>query len=354
MKATLRDIAEAASVSVSTASRALSGHPAISEACVGRVREVAQHLNYSRRERRRTPTPDRVLEGKTVAIVSLGMHRSLLALPAVSNSINGAEEDLALSGARVMLAHFPDLEGDARALLEDDLAGVILASTSVGEMIGTCRNPLLTRLRQLPAVWMHARPSGCWGNMVGSNDYLAGQRAAEYLIARGHRRLAFLNPKPEHVVFQRREDGFVSRARRLGAEVRSFCEAPPEGWPLPDRSSLGTRAVDVLVAQLLEVKPRPTAVLAAADSLAVAVYRALADRGLTVGKDLSVISVNNDEPLTAGLYPSLTTFDVHAGQIGQMAVRQLVQEIAQPTCCTESELLLAPTLVERESVARLS
>ena len=119
-------------------------------------------------------------------------------------------------------------------------------------------------------------------------------------------------------------------------------------------SALGTKAVDVLVAQLLEVKPRLTAVFAAADSLAVAVYRSLVDRGLTVGMDISVISTNNDEPLTAGLYPSLTTFNVHAGQIGQMAVRQLVQRIAQSTCCTESELLLEPTLVERESVARLS
>ena len=70
---------------------------------------------------------------------------------------------------------------------------------------------------------------------------------ADYLVARGHRRLAFVNPKPDHVLFMRREDGFVARARRLGAEVQCFCEAPPGGWRLPLRPALDVETVQSLV-----------------------------------------------------------------------------------------------------------
>jgi DNA-binding LacI/PurR family transcriptional regulator len=309
-----------------------------------------RNKRYSRNNTARSRSSANALEGKTVGIVTLGMHRSLLSLPAVATAINGAEAELAGSGARVMLAHVPDLQEEPRGLLGSDLAGVVLAGSSQGDRIGSCESRWLAGLRRLPSVWLLARPAGCWGMAVGSNDYLTGQRAAEHLVARGHRRPAFLNPKPEHVVFQRREDGFVARAKRLGVEVQSFAEAPPGGWPLPDCPALGTDAVDALVQRMLSESPRPTAVFPAADSVAVAVYRALASRGLTVGKDVSVISANHDQSLTAGLYPHLTTFDIHAEQIGRMAVMQLSRRLSLGEELFETELLLEPTLIERESV----
>lgn len=354
MKVTLRTIAEAADASISTVSRVLSGHPAISAPTAERILLTARNLNYPMRERVPTAPLKHVLADKTIAIVSLGMDRSLLSLPAVSLSINGAEAALSQCGARVLLSHVPDLTNSHQLMRTDNLAGIIVAGSSQGTLISNCQSELLTRLRTLPTVWLLGCPEGCWGDAVGSNDFATGQRAADYLIDRGHRRLAYLNPKPDHFVFIRRGAGFFSRAHARGAEVHLVSRAPACGWSLPDRPALTTDAVELLVHDFLAMSPRPTAVFAAADSVAAAVYRSLAAQGVRVGAEVSVISANNDESLTAGLYPRLTTFDIHAEQIGRMAVAQLAQRLAAPESSISSELLLAPTLIERDSVTQLA
>ena len=354
MKITLEMIAEAADASVSTVSRVFSGHPAISVRTAERDRHAARKLNFPMRDRTESRDSDRVLENRTIAIVSLGMERSLLSLPAVSLAINGAEAELSQRGARVLLSHVPDLATSPQLLRTKDLAGIIVAGSSQGTVISAAKSELLNRLRQVPTVWLLGRPEGCWGDAVGSNDFLSGQMAADYLVAHGHRHLAFLNPKPDHLVFIRRGAGFRARAEALGAEVIMISQAPAGGWGLPDRAALTTDAVEPLVHKLLEMSPRPTAALAAADSVAAAVYRAFAENGIRVGADISLVSANNDEPLSAGLYPRLTTFDIHAEQIGRMAVMQLARRLVDPNFPVSSELLLVPTLVERDSVCDCS
>ena len=139
----------------------------------------------------------------------------------------------------------------------------------------------------------------------------------------------------------------------MGVEVRSFCEAPKSGWHLPLPAPQTVEAVQGLVDALIACKPRPTAIFAAADSIAALVYRALAVRQLRVGRDISVISANNDDSVIAGLHPHLTTFDVQAHEIGRLAVQQLAMRMAHPSDLPACELLIAPKLVEGESVARL-
>ena len=350
MRVTLREIAAAADLSISTASRALNGHPAISAETVAKVRRAAERLRYQRVRSYRRSDIALAMTRKSIAVISLGMDRSLIALPVVASAINGVEAGLSEAGASVQLAHVPDLEQVPRGLRLGVLDGVILSGPMQGRHMAAGHNKLLDPLRRLPTVWIVGRPAGCWGDAVASNDYVTGSMAAEYLVARGHRLLAFVNPKPDHLLFMRREDGFAARARRLGAEVQCFCEAPPGGWQLPLRPPLDVEAVESLVDRVLAAEPRPTAIFAAADSVATLVYRALAVREMRVGRDISVISGNNDYSLIAGLHPSLTTFDVHAEQIGRQAVRQLAMRLADPGARADTELMVQPTLVEGESV----
>ncbi len=354
MRVTLQDVASAVDMSVSTVSRALNSHPAISPASTSKVRRVAAKMNYQRPQSHRYRV-DAVspLTKKNIAVVPLGMDRSLVALPAVASSLAGVEAALSQAGANVLLGHVPDLQFTPPNLKNNTLDGVILAGASQGDRIARASSPLLDRLRQLPSVWVLCRPVGCCGDAVVSNDFATGSMAAEYLIAQGHRRLAFVNPKPDHLLFMRREDGFVATARRLGAEVQSFCESPPEGWQLPLKPPLHVEAVQKLVDDLLAASPRPTAVFAAADSVATLVYRALSVRKLRVGRDMSIISGNNDYSLIAGLHPNLTTFDIHAHELGRLAVRQLAMRMAERDQRPDTELMIEPTLVEGGSVVTI-
>ena len=78
-------------VSISTVSRALRGHPAISPQTVAKVRAAADRLQY-RPPRTKTRVPAcRTLTSAKIGILSLRMERSLLAVPAVALAISGAE-----------------------------------------------------------------------------------------------------------------------------------------------------------------------------------------------------------------------------------------------------------------------
>lgn len=351
MSVTLKQIADASKVSVSTASRALSGHPGISGPTAERVREAADKLNY---KSRRSEVAGGSLDGAEIGILCLGMARSLTSLPTVSTAIEGAETSLAKEGARTLFVTVPDLQSPPSVLLDRLPDGLILAGALQGDQIGKSTHPLLENLRSLPTVWLLGRPADAWGDVVGCNDYEVGAHAARALLEAGHRRLAFINPKPDHLLFQRREDGFRAEARRGGAEsVLSICESPSGGWELPLQAPEGVRVVEKLIDRAVDARPRPTGLFAAADSVAVLVYRALAKRGFHVGKDFSLVSGNNDTSLIAGLHPSLTTCDVGADEIGRLAVRQLASRLRSGIELPEVEILSHPTLIRNQSIAEI-
>jgi len=354
MSVTMREIADTAQVSVSTVSRVLSGHPAISERRVKEILSVANKLNYRRRPLPiRRSDPIDVLQDRTIAIITLGMSRRLLALPAVARAINGAEETLSSAGTKVLLRHIPQVE-KRLDIFPNEFDGVILFGALQGDVISNCREWFFEHLQNIPMVWMLGRPAGTEGDVVLPHAFDTGCRAAEYLIQHGHRELAFLNPKPDHLQFMAREDGFVTYARRNGASVQAFCEAPEGGWPLPLQPPTDVKTVQKLVDSILSATPRPTAIFTAADSIAALTYHALTKRSVRIGEEISIISANNDESWIAALHPGLTTFDIHAEQIGQIAVRRLAYRLSEPENVPPLEVTVKSTLVERESVVKLS
>lgn len=365
MRVTLKEVASRAKLSVSTTSRALNGHPAISQETTARVRRIAGELRYRPvRSHRRAATPaSNILAGRRIAIVSLGLDRSLVAMPVISEAFHGAEDALSEAGASTHVVHMPDLGQLPQDFWPERLDGLILTGAMVNQFAVAADTPAVKQLRKLPSVWVIGEPPGAWGDAVVADDFAIGSGAAEHLIAKGHRQLAFLNPVPDNLLFARREDGFYSAARRLGADVRSYCQSPGD-WPLPLQSpSARFEVVQSLIDQLLASDPRPTAVFTAADSVAALVYCALGVRGLRVGHDISVISGNNTPSLLSVPYPHLATFDIHMRKIGALAVRQLAIQIAehhrlmhvssdaQHVSC---RIVVKPTFIPGESVCDLT
>ena len=89
MAVTIRHIATAAGVSPGTASRALRGHPQVSEECVARVRAAAARLGYQQLRDRSGRSRPQPLAGKRIAIVLFGIDRALASLPVVAEAIHG-------------------------------------------------------------------------------------------------------------------------------------------------------------------------------------------------------------------------------------------------------------------------
>jgi len=351
MKVTVQTVADAASVSLGTVSRVLRGDPSVSADNQERVQAAVKKLGYRPLRQRKARAVKVGLENKTVALLTLGLDRTLAELPIVASVMHGIQEGLAREKARLMLMNCPQPASIPRSLLDESIDGVIVKGAMQGDVLGSADPQLIKWLNGRPCVWFLGRPSGAPGDAVGANDWEVGAIAARHLVACGHKKLAFLSPKPGHALFERRQAGFKAEARASGSTVKSLVSTEKE-WKLPLEPANRLETVQRLIDRLLRLDGRPSAIFVPADSVAVVVYRALAERGLKVGEDISVISANNELPLLNALYPSLTTIDVQAERIGELAVKQLAQRF--PDNSETIERNLDPRLVEGGSVKKLS
>jgi len=348
MPITVKDVAVTASVSLGTVSRVLNGDPSVSTEVRRRVREAVDTLGYTRLRSRSRANSYSPLKGRNIALVMLGMDRSLADLPSVAAAIHGAEATLKELGANLLLVDIPRADHLPATLGRNRIDGLLLQGALLETMLQHANIALLQRLEQIPTVWFLGKPVGAWGDVVESNDRSVGRLAAEHLWQQGHRRLAFLSPKPHQATFAQRQAAFEWHARRLGAHLTTVLGEGSEGkQPIPPVDALPS--VDGLVEQLLSLPNHPTAVFVPGDAVAAMVYRALAQRGLQIGRDLSMISCNNEATLLAGLYPSLTTIDIHAEYIGRRAVDQLIWRLAHRELPAD-DIGVEPTLHGGESV----
>ncbi|MEM9364578.1 MAG: LacI family DNA-binding transcriptional regulator [Planctomycetota bacterium] len=350
--ATVKDVARVADVSIGTVSRVLSGEPNVTEETALRVRQAVDQLGYSRLRKRKLASDILSLSRKNIAMLLLGMDRSLASLPSVACGIHGAESALSASGANVLLSDLPRVDEVPKAIASQNIHGLLAKGALQGPLVESANPDLIRRLRHIPTVWFLGRPQQAdWGDAVGSDDAEAGRLAAEHFLRLGHRRLAVIDPKPGHVAMDGRCASFVWHVNREGAKVETILGKASD-WSLPLQTVKDIELVDTLVGRLIKLRSKPTGVFCPADGITAMVYRACVRRGIKIGTDLSLISCNNELPLLAGLYPEVTTVDIGAEQIGRQAVEQLIWRLTHPDSPSVN-VSVQPRLVEGMSVATL-
>jgi LacI family transcriptional regulator len=353
--ATITDVAKTAGVAVGTVSRVLNNHVDVNGDIRDRVMKAARELGYSRlRQRKRTREQLDGTRRENIAVICFGMEDTLVQLPVISAALQGIEHSLSHQGRSLMLANIPKGDRVPPFLVEQHVEGLILKGPNQGELPPVGESELLKHIYRLPHVWMMGRLSGAQGDHCNFDTDWAGRIAADYLLKKGHMHVAFMNPKPGQNQFERLKVGFRLAAERNRQQVTLLETGLPEKltWPLPAITQ-PTKVV-ALVEQwaAMPAAQRPTAIFVPSDRAAVQLYEALDRRNMVVGRDVSVISCNNEKSLLMSLNPGLTTIDVHAETIGCRAVDQLLWRIKHPEEPLSIQLLVEPTLAERASVAQ--
>jgi DNA-binding LacI/PurR family transcriptional regulator len=353
---TVVHVAKAAGVAVGTVSRVFNHEPNVNGEARARVLKAAQELGYKRiRQHRRNGGAPLVAAKGNVGVVIFGMEDALAQVPVVGAALHGVERALSLRGENLMLANIP--RGDlVPAFVRDrGVQGLILKGPNQGRLPTALESELIAALESIPRVWLMGRLANAAGDHANFDADLAGQLVVAHFRERGHRRVAMLNPKPGHTQFEKLQRGFVDAAERFGVEAAVLGVEPPAEltWPLPAITSEDN--VRLLVERWLKqpASKRPTGLLVPSDRTAVQLYGALAERGVRVPRDVSVISCNNETSLISGLTPGLTTIEVHAEAVGRRAVEQLFWRIAHPDEAVTMTVLVEPRLEVRDSVARV-
>jgi len=334
VKPTLRDVAKAAGVHVTTASRALSESAArpVSARMAERVRRVATELGY-------VPDP---------AARSLRTHRSSaigvlipdLANPVMPPLVRGAEQVLAQHGYTMLFAvtdNDPEAERQRIAMLLSWRASGILMATArrdglLAPELAQSGVPVVMMARKLDATRV---PSATVDESIGIAE------AFDHLVALGHRRIAYLGVPVWTSAGNERMVAFrdISRERKLRQPAHFVVVC--DGYSELD----GAEAM----ARLLARGDPPTGVLCGNDMMALGCIRAIREAELRCPADISVVGYN-DMPMTDRVEPPLTTVRVPYFDVGREAATLLVQSLA-PGASAGRSVRLTPQLVVRGSTA---
>lgn len=298
----MADVARAAGVSSSTVSRALRGQAGVSEATRERIRAIAAGLSY-------------VVSPEASALAGRSTHRVGVVVPNIgawffSTMLAGIEGLLRGADLDTLIYHVDGL-ADRQRFFERlparrKVDAVIVVALPVSE----------EQVQRLGMMGVHVVVAG---GRLGSyphvriDDVSVGRRAVEHLVALGHERVAMIRSRDsEGVSWPADED----RARGFGQGLEQA--GLPVSEDLVVTELWGVQGGREGMRRLLDRRPRPSAVLAFSDEMALGALHCLRHAGVDVPSQLSVVGVD-DHPM-AELH-DLTTFRQPVQEQGAAAAR---------------------------------
>ena len=283
--------------------------------------------------------PDRV------AAVGGGWRVIALALPDIGNrffiEVAEAVEYASLHRGYLLLLsnfrHNPAIEEwQLREFARRKVDGVILAHDATQPFP---RGLELLRKQGIPFLMLFSSSFDSAFDSVVLDERAGVEQVLRYLWSLGHRRIAFCQPlsgPQQHP----RETAFRALMQEAGLPV-------PEHFLLPLEKISDNSGADVLKT-LLEGEPRPTAIFAGNDRIALLVLKHLAALGLRVPEDVSLVGFDNLR-FTEHLSPPLTTVDQPKAEMGRRAVEILLERIELGLGGEARREVFQPHLIVRES-----
>ena len=319
---TVRDIANAAGVSVGTVSRALKNQRGLSDETRRHVRQVAADLGYDL---------SRLRSGKAPRLVFLiHRHHSNFAVnPFFAEVMHGVEEGCRQFGVAPTLlsARQGDAVGKLLKLHEPD--ALLVAGYFEDEVLAQ-----LTDLG-LPLVLVDGWIPGCAA--VNPDNTGGGYQATRHLLDLGRQRIAYIAGSLAHFSIRERSRGYRRALFEAGMLADPDLEAlAPPGLDDAEGAAAAMRT-------LLRRRLRPDAVFAYNDSAALAAMRVCLDAGLRIPEDIAFVGFDDIPAARYGAIP-LTTLRVDKQELGRTGVEMLVGGGAMP-----QEMVMGVELMVRES-----
>lgn len=338
-KPTIRDVAHEAGVSVTTVSHALNEVKTarIKEETRRRVEKAAERLGYAPNGLARGLRKQR---SQTLAFLS----DRIVTTPYAGQIILGAQEKAAELGWVVTLystGENPEVEQrEIRTLVENQVDGVLYGAWYHRQVT------VPPGLSGLPVVLVDCVTEDGSFSSVVPDEYGSGLSAVQELIDHGHRDIGFVTNVDDIPATRGRLQGYQDSLRDAGITFDS-------SMVVADVSeTLGGYRTGL---KLLTRSPRPSAIFAYNDRMAMGVYRAAYELNIRIPRELSVVSIDNQDIIADGLYPGLTTLALPHYEMGAWAVDHLIgrlraQDAHEPEPPVEHVVLSCP-IVRRHSIA---
>lgn len=330
MKISVKKISKLSGFSQATVSNALTGKRRVGRETAEKILRIAREHGYTMEKHVRR-----------IRVVTYRDSGEVFSdSPFFSALLEGIENECRAQGYETAIINLycrhEDYKEQVEALLADRESGIILIGTELKEE--TAR---VFQEAQMPLVVVD-----CWLPRVPMNAVLmenedSVMEAVEYLIRQGHRAIGYIKSNVRIQNFEHRARGFFRAlaAHDIAPEERFLIEVPPS-----------TQGAHRVFAELLEAgREMPTAFFADNDMMALGAMQTLQAHGFRIPQDISIVGFD-DIVFSQSFSPGLTTIRVHKKELGQAAVRRLIELVHDPGQPVQ-RIQLINELVLRGSVA---
>jgi LacI family transcriptional regulator len=356
-RVTIREIADAAGVSVSTVSHVLNEYGDIGPDTERRVRQVMKEMNYYPSSLARRLVKKRSYLFQLLLFSVEGLHHPFFyeVTCGITDEVEKAGYDLLLGVKDSDDRRWRD---SLRRCYESKVEGIIV--------MGTLPGPELfeeIRAGGIPTVFIDIPYKGPRATYVTSDNVRGARMATEHLISLGHRKIAFLDGHYMHLPAELQSQEEPSRSQHAPDNpitLWGISEARREGYaealdahdiPLDtglilhgDYTKAGAKEA---VLGMLDNHLDVTAIFAISDVMAIGAMQAVRESGRKVPKDVAVVGYDDIESASY-VRPALSTVKQHGEEMGRSAVRQILKLISNPGE-TPDKVTLPVELVVRES-----
>ena len=325
--ATIHDVAERAGVSVATVSRVLNGIAVVREQTSRDVQAAAKFLRYVPNVAARSLS---IRRSQTIGIVLPDVHGEFF-----SEVIRGIDLAARREGYHILVSGSHSDPGEMLDVVETmrgRVDGLVIMAPDV-----TLAPIEELRARDLPIVLLNAAAGN--SDTITIDNFGGARSMMRHLHELGHTCIAFVCGPAHNADARERLRGYRHSMRGLAA---------PSVRALEFKGAFTEESGFAAGRKIAEAVPRPTAVFAANDSMAVGLLAAFAAAGIRVPESMTVVGFD-DIPIARYIAPPLTTMRVDIAELGRCAFALLLDLLSNPSAHKPRRERVATTLVVRGS-----
>ena len=333
-KITIKDVAKAANVSISTVSKVMNNAPSISEATKAKVKAIMEELHYYPNNIARSFAQQ---SSKNIGVVMKLKRHYAFFNSHIYEILGGIESILSQKGYTLTLLNTDslgqDLEAYERLIHEKRVDGMIIYVSHISQKL--CEYMDTVNFPYIVIGEPDFDSNLCW---IDINNKSAGEIAANHLIDEGYTHIGFIGNTQKDNISYNREKGI-----RLALEKRHI----PIYEEYMMQHSEPAQFAESLVDQLVSLPTPPDALICLNNFVANKVISALKKHNLRIPEDIALMSFDN-YPLAEFTTPPLTVVDNDVFDLGTHAANILLNKIDNPNLQMQYSML-SPTLIVRSS-----
>jgi len=339
---TIKEIARLTKVSTATVSNVLNGKSgAASEAKANEIKSIANSLHYMPNSLARSLQQQRT---NTIGIITEDL--TVFNTPEIVDGIDSCCErnnyEIILENMRLFKRYNNDFTDTPQ---HHELLDLILRNMTAKQVEGIvyigyhCREiSYLPSWVQVPFVYAYCYPREAIYPSVLYDDEKAARDVTEILISKGHRRIGVICGPETSYHTQTRLRGCMEALAKHGITLHSSFVVYGD-WERPSGYRLAASLLDKGVSAIFSFN----------DLMASGVYELAAERGLQVGKDISLFGFDNRD-ISQGYIPALSTVKPPLNEIGSRSAEVVLNQIKHHRIA-KKRIYLPCTILERKSTA---